>query len=68
MDTNDKAQYNYLLSIVDPTARFGPEEEALLTVFFIFILSGLLAYNGLYSQYWSIYYLCMLTDLNAIDA
>ncbi|XP_078170624.1 uncharacterized protein LOC144564918 [Carex rostrata] len=31
VDTDDKAQYDYLRSIVDPSARFGPDEEALLT-------------------------------------
>jgi hypothetical protein len=39
MDPNDKEQYDYLLSIVDPSARFGPDEEALLTVFLIFFIS-----------------------------
>lgn len=31
VDLNDKEQYDYLLSIVDPSARFGPDDEALLT-------------------------------------
>ncbi|KAJ4755061.1 RNA polymerase I-specific transcription initiation factor RRN3 [Rhynchospora pubera] len=31
VDPNDREQYDYILSVVDPSARFGPDQEALLT-------------------------------------
>ncbi|KAJ1697892.1 hypothetical protein LUZ63_006404 [Rhynchospora breviuscula] len=31
VDPNDREQYDYILSVVDPSARFGPDMEALLT-------------------------------------
>ncbi|KAJ3700966.1 hypothetical protein LUZ61_004671 [Rhynchospora tenuis] len=37
MDLNDKEQYDFLLSILNPSARFGPNEEA----FFVTVLKAL---------------------------
>lgn len=48
---SDKDQYQYLLSIVDPGKRTNPDEEALLAVCHLSIMTLFLSLSSLIIEY-----------------
>ncbi|KAJ3693175.1 hypothetical protein LUZ60_008655 [Juncus effusus] len=57
--SDDKEQYNYLLSIVNPNSKFGPDEEALLA-------TALKALSRAVSKIDAIYHASLLSNIFAM--